>query len=460
MRITNTISGTREEFSPLAPPNVTMYSCGVTVYDDSHIGHARSLFIFDVMRRYLKFRGFNVRFIRNITDVEDKIIKRSRELSADWRALVDSCLESYRRDLQWLGISPADAEPRATDNIPDMISFIGRLIEKKAAYATRSGVYFSVRAFPGYGKLSGQSVDQMRAGSRIEPDEAKKDLLDFALWKKAKPDEPYWKSPWGEGRPGWHIECSVMSMKYLGVETLDIHAGGRDLIFPHHENEIAQSEALTKKPFARYWVHHGLLTIRGQKMSKSLGNFVTIKNFREKYASPDILKLFFLSVDYGHPIDYTEARIEEARQALDRIMVFLQRTEKSSGGGWEGNAEIETFRQDFVDAMDDDFGMPRALASVFELITATYKRLNEAAFVSAGRALVIDLLSILGISSAASASVAKPGEEEDIRELIAQRTEARKARDFASADRIRRQLEERGIIIEDTGEGTLWRRRI
>ncbi|MBU3958765.1 MAG: cysteine--tRNA ligase, partial [Candidatus Omnitrophica bacterium] len=298
--IYNSLTRKKEPFQPLNPPQVNMYTCGVTVYDDCHIGHARSLYIFDVIRRYLKYRDYKVNFVRNITDIDDKIIKRANELEIEWSELVQRYIASYKRDLGLLGIREGildkdKEEPRATGNIPEMVAYIKDLVDKGYAYVTDSGVYFSVRKFKDYGKLSGQGIDQMLSGARIEPNEDKQDPLDFALWKKSKPGEPSWPSMWGDGRPGWHIECSVMSQKFLKTDTLDIHAGGRDLIFPHHENEIAQSEALTGKPFAKYWIHHGLLTINGQKMAKSLGNFVTIKDFIAKYKIADFLKMFFLT---------------------------------------------------------------------------------------------------------------------------------------------------------------------
>src|SRR3989338_4347881 len=281
MKVYNTLTRKKEEFVPLNPPNVNIYTCGVTVYDESHIGHARSLYIFDVIRRYLEYKGFKVNFVRNITDIDDKIINRANELKIDWKELVKKYITRYYEDLELLGIQKGDFEPRATENIDDMIKYIKRLIDKGYAYAANTGVYFSVRKFAGYGKLSGQGIDQMLEGVRKDPDETKEAPIDFALWKISEPDEPFWESPWGKGRPGWHIECSVMSQKFLKQDTLDIHAGGRDLVFPHHENEAAQAEALTGKPFAKYWMHHGLLTINAQKMAKSSGNFVTIKSFME-----------------------------------------------------------------------------------------------------------------------------------------------------------------------------------
>ncbi|MFZ5799885.1 MAG: cysteine--tRNA ligase, partial [Candidatus Omnitrophota bacterium] len=291
--IYNSISRKKEEFFPLNAPKVNIYTCGVTVYDDCHIGHARSLYVFEVIRHYLKYRGFQVNFVRNITDIDDKIINKAKAEGADFSQITQRYIDSYYADLKALGMEKADCEPRATENIPEMIKHIQGLIEKEYAYAVSGEVYFSVKKFKGYGKLSGQSAEQMLEAVRIEKDPNKKDPLDFALWKKSAEDEPGWDSPWGRGRPGWHIECSVMSQKFLNTPTLDIHAGGRDLIFPHHENEIAQAEALSGKPFAKYWIHHGLLTINGQKMAKSLGNFVTVKDFLLKFP-PDVLKIFFL----------------------------------------------------------------------------------------------------------------------------------------------------------------------
>jgi cysteinyl-tRNA synthetase len=374
--IYNSLTRKKEELTPQNPPKVNIYTCGVTVYDESHIGHARSLYIFDVLRRYLKYRNFQVNFVRNVTDIDDKIINRAKETKTDWRGLVKKYIDRYYEDLRDLGIEKGDSEPRATENIPAMIKYIESLVNKGYAYVTDSGVYFSVRKFKDYGKLSGQGIDQMLTGVRKEPDETKDDPLDFALWKKSKPEEPYWDSPWGRGRPGWHIECSVMSQKFLKTDTLDIHAGGRDLIFPHHENEIAQVEALTGKPFAKYWIHHGLLTINGQKMAKSLGNFVTIKDFIAKHKDADLLKLFFLSAHYSHPIDYTEEKIEEAKQALERITILLTKTEQGVAGK-RNNAfkGIEELKNKFIEAMDDDFNTPQALAAIFVLCQEYNKRI-------------------------------------------------------------------------------------
>ncbi|MBU1125779.1 MAG: cysteine--tRNA ligase [Candidatus Omnitrophica bacterium] len=462
--IYNSLTRKKEEFIPLKAPLVNLYTCGVTVYDDCHIGHARSLYIFGVVRRYLASRGFKVCFVRNITDIDDKIINRAKELKTDWKELVGTYINRYHQDLDSLGIEKADYEPRATENIPEMIRYISVLIEKQYAYATPSGVYFNVRKFTGYGKLSGQSIDQMQTGARIESDETKQDPLDFALWKASKNDEPFWESPWGKGRPGWHIECSVMSQKFLKVDTLDIHAGGRDLIFPHHENETAQAEALTDRPFAKYWIHHGLLTINAQKMSKSLGNFVTIKDFMQRYGDADLLKLFFLSAHYAHPIDYTEEKIEEATRARERIMI-LKRKMAAVVEGFKPKStcqkitELKAVEDKFLAAMDDDFNTPEALASVFELVTITNKNIENEAFVAAAKETLRELTDILGLQLA----VAKDAEEApgDIEALISKRDQARKNKDFAESDRIRKELEARGIILEDSKDGkTVWRRKL
>ncbi|MFH1457544.1 MAG: cysteine--tRNA ligase [Candidatus Omnitrophota bacterium] len=457
IHIYNSLTRKKEEFIPLSPPGVNIYTCGVTVYDESHIGHARSLYIFDVIRRYLKYRGFRVHFVRNITDIDDKIIRRAQELKVDWKDLIKRYIGRYDEDLSSLGIEKADFEPRATENIPDMIRYVEDLVAKDYAYVTGSGVYFSVRKFKDYGKLSGQAVDRMYTGARIESDETKDDPLDFALWKKSKPDEPFWDSPWGRGRPGWHIECSVMSQKFLKTDTLDIHAGGRDLIFPHHENENAQAEALTGKPFAKYWIHHGLLTINGQKMAKSLGNFVTIKDFMEKYQDADLLKLFFLSVHYSHPVDYNDKKIEEAMQARERILILLDKIDKEASD--KKFQEIEEIRNKFISAMDEDFNTPQALAALFELVNAANKNIDDVNFLSSVKSLLVEFKDILGLKLQR-----KPGAEDlsaDVAALIEKRNAARKKGDFKEADKIRKELEDSGIILEDTKDGkTAWRKKL
>ena len=456
--IYNSLSRKKEEFIPLSPPKVNIYTCGVTVYDESHIGHARSLYIFDVIRRYLKYRGFKVNFVRNITDIDDKIINRANELKVDWKELVKKYIDRYYDDLKSLGIEKGDFEPRATENIPEMIKYIQGLIEKGFAYEAGGDVYFRVRKFSDYGKLSGQSIDQMETGVRIEPAEHKKDPLDFALWKKSKENEPFWESPWSRGRPGWHIECSVMSQKFLKTDTLDIHAGGRDLIFPHHENEIAQAEALTGKAFAKYWLHGGLLTINSQKMAKSLGNFVTIKDFMAKYKYAGLLKLFFLSAHYSSPIDYSEEKIAETKQALERISILLGKI--NSQKSERKFAEIEKIKDDFIKAMDDDFNTPQALACIFELVNLTNKNISNSEFASVAKNRLKELLNLLGLKLELDKTENTADEAKSIQDLIDRRSQLKKGKKFSEADKIRKDLEEKGIILEDTKDGTTWRRKL
>lgn len=461
--IYNSLTRKKEQFTPLKPREVNIYTCGVTVYDASHIGHARSLFIFDLIRRYLKYRKFKVKFVRNITDIDDKIINRALELKVDWRDLVEKYINSYYEDLVSLGIDRGDYEPRATENISEMIAYIGMLIQKGYAYQAKGDVYFNVRRFNDYGRLSGQGVDEMYKGVRIEPNELKKDPLDFALWKQSKENEPYWDSPWGRGRPGWHIECSVMSQKFLKTTTLDIHAGGRDLIFPHHENEIAQSQAFSGKPFAKYWIHHGLLTMNGQKMSKSSGNFITIRDFLIKYKDPDLLKLFFLTAHYSHPIDYTDGKIEEARAAKERIIIFLNKARQAKvrfSFFHMKCAKLRELRLKFIEKMDDDFNTPEALACIFEMVNLGNKNLNNPYILKEVREDVLKASGLLGLSLQVAESTDSLDDKTIDRKII-ERNSARKARDYALSDKIRKELEEKGVILEDLKDGTTgWRRKL
>ncbi|MGA2775684.1 MAG: cysteine--tRNA ligase [Candidatus Omnitrophota bacterium] len=467
--IYNSLTRKKEEFLPIKPPEVNIYTCGVTVYDESHIGHGRSLYIFDIIRRYLAYRDFKVRFIRNITDIDDKIINRANELKIDWQGLVRKYIDSYYADLKVLGVEKGDAEPRATENIPEMIKYIQGLIEKGFAYEAGGDVYFNVRKFPAYGKLSGQNIEQMESGARIDPSEHKKDPLDFALWKASKLDEPSWDSPWGNGgRPGWHIECSVMSQKFLKTDTLDIHAGGRDLIFPHHENEIAQAEALTDKPFAKYWIHHGLLTINGQKMSKSLGNFITIKNVLARYPA-DILKIFYLQAHYSSPIDFSWGKMDEAKKAYERIDILMRRLDREFGTRdlskviTGGMGAIGQFKDKFIEYMDDDFNTPRALSVLFDIVNRCnieldsndeYKNFK----LRYAMDIIKEIADIFGLTFSKEVS----GEISDMKIAVAitLREQLKKEKKYSEADQIRRELEGRGIILEDTKDGTTWRRKI
>jgi len=453
--IYNTLARKKEEFKPQNPSEVKMYTCGVTVYDECHIGHARSLYIFDVIRRYLEYRGYKVRFVRNITDIDDKIINKAKELGISAGEVAEKFAASYREDLKLLGIGMADQEPKATENIQDMTRHIQGLIDKGYAYESGGDVYFSVRKFKDYGKLSGQSLDQIMAGARIEPGENKIDPLDFALWKKSKEEEPFWDSPWGRGRPGWHIECSTMSMKHLNTETLDIHGGGRDLIFPHHENEIAQSEALTGKTFAKYWLHHGLLTINGQKMAKSLGNFVTVKDFINQYRDADILKLFFLSTHYSNPIDYTDEKIGEAKKQKKSFDEFFDKVNSWSSlksrikvvSSSEDKNKIDDICIRFEQAMDDDFNTPMALASLFELIDLSL------GFISSDKEEIFNYAKLkLGkffkIFGLTVKSIKIP---EEAKKMLEERDNARKIKDFEKADKIREEIKKKfKLIVSDT----------
>jgi len=464
IQIYNSLSGKKEDFIPLSGMDVKMYTCGITVYDRSHIGHARSLYVFDVIRRYLKFRGFNVTFVRNITDIDDKIIDRANETKRTAQDVSEEQIRLYYEDLKALGVPPGDVEPKATDNIPDMIAHIQGLIGKGFAYAIPGGdVYFDVRAFKDYGKLSGQSIDKMHEAVRIEKDSKKKDPLDFVLWKSSKPGEPTWDSPWGPGRPGWHIECSCMSMKHLHAKTLDIHAGGRDLIFPHHENEIAQSEALTGVPFANYWIHHGLLTINGQKMSKSSGNFITIQQALEKY-SVDEIKMFFLFSHYASNIDFSEEKVLEARKALGKFDVLFYR---ASGLLKGKNIEpvqagfISKYKHEFIQAMDDDFNTPKALAALFNLINDTNLYIDQNSDDPNYLGVIYHAVDILESLARDILSLFLQEKEKEIpaelKVLLEERVQARELKNFKRSDELRVMLREKGVAVEDGKNGQTWR---
>lgn len=463
VQIYNSLTKKKEEFVPIHGNTVKMYTCGVTVYDQCHIGHARSLYVFDVIRRYLQFRGFKVEFVRNITDVDDKIIQKAIELKKTSKDVSEEQIRLYYEDMNALGVSQADIEPKATENIPEMIAHIQGLIDKGFAYVSKGDVYFNVRQFADYGKLSGQSIDKMMEAVRIEKDSDKKDPLDFALWKSSKPGEPTWDSPWGPGRPGWHIECSCMSMKHLKTQTLDIHAGGRDLIFPHHENEVAQSEAFTGKPFAKYWIHHGLLTINGQKMSKSLGNFITIKDALAKY-TPDEVKMFFLFSHYTSSIDYSEEKMQESRKALAKFdVLFWKASELLKDKDVEASQAdfILKHKQEFLDAMDDDFNTPKALAALFNLINDTNKFIDEKKDDSHYLGVIyhaVDILENLGRQIFGLFLQEKDKElTDDLKRLLEERVAVRAAKNFKRSDELRDLLKTKGVAVEDTKSGQTWR---
>lgn len=463
LKIFNTLSGEKELFVPLTAGRVLIYVCGVTVYDSSHVGHARSLITFDAIFRYLKFSGYRVEFVRNFTDVDDKIINKANDEKVGWEKITERYIEEYYRDGEMLGLLQPTAEPRATMHIPEIIALIQRLEAKELAYRIGGDVYFPVQDFPGYGKLSRKKIEELEAGARVEIDERKKSPLDFALWKSSKPGEPTWDSPWGPGRPGWHIECSAMSTKYLG-QPFDIHGGGRDLMFPHHENEIAQSEGAFGQALARYWIHNGLLTVNGEKMSKSLGNYFTIQEILEAHDAA-ALRHLFMGSHYRSPMDFSTEALEEAGRATDRIHEALERAGPSLKR--EANVIPEAGLMDaFRREMDDDFNTPRALALIFDEARALNRLLDEKKLKgvegrAAGLRAMCDALGLLHTGYferkkerwLARQSVARG----EIETLIKQRERARVDKNWPVADRIRQQLSDKGIMIEDTPEGTLWK---
>jgi len=470
--IYNTLSRKKEEFVPLKPGKIGIYVCGITAYDYCHMGHARSGIVFDTIVKYLRYLGYDVLFVRNFTDVDDKIINRAKKEGKSASEIAEYFIKAFYEDMETLGVAKADIEPRATRHIAEMIALIKRLLNKGYAYEVNGNVYFSVECFPHYGKLSGRSLDEMLAGARVEVDPQKKHPLDFALWKRAKPGEPWWESPWGKGRPGWHLECSAMSMKYLG-ETFDIHGGGQDLIFPHHENEIAQSEAATGKQFVRYWIHHGFLMVNKEKMSKSLGNFFTIREVTTSF-HPEAIRLFFLTHHYRSPIDFSEQALKEATSALEKIYLSLKRAQEIAGKTEDFNPEHfkdEPFYQELIkieekikEAMNDDFNTALALSHFFNSIKILNVYIGE-------KSIRKDILiwaikkikewgEIFGICQCAPTDFLTQGVSisvKEIEKLIAKRAEARKRRDWATADAIREELKKAGIILEDTPKGTTWR---
>ncbi len=463
IQIFNSLTREKEAFIPLEDGKVKMYVCGPTVYNYIHIGNARPVIVYDTVRKYLQYRGYEVTYVSNFTDVDDKIIKAANELGEDVSELTERFIHAYFADVEALGCSRADAHPRVTEHMKEIIGFIEVLIEKGYAYESQGDVYYRTRKFEGYGKLSHQSVDDLKVGARIERGEKKENPLDFALWKAAKPNEIYWESPWGIGRPGWHIECSVMAREILG-DTIDIHAGGQDLTFPHHENEIAQSEARTGKTFARYWMHNGYINIDNEKMSKSLGNFVLVNDIR-KEIDPQVLRFFMLSVHYRNPINYSRELVEQAEAGLERIRTsyenILHRLNNTANLGDQDdvwNHKMNEIKEQFEIAMDDDFNTANGIAAIFELskLANTYLLEKQTSSVVLNNFIELfdSLMGVLGI-------VLKKEEEvldAEIDALIEERTKARKERNFARADEIRDQLKAMNIILEDTAQGIRWKR--
>jgi len=465
----NTLTQKKEEFKPQSAGKVKMYVCGTTPYDHCHLGHARCYVVFDVIRKYLEYKGYDVIYIQNFTDVDDKIIKRAQELGSKAKEIAEKYIREYFEVMNRLNIREANFYPKTTEHIEEMIKLIQKLIDRGYAYAINGDVYFEVAKFNGYGKLSHRNREEMQAGARIEVDKRKRNPLDFALWKSAKPGEPCWESPWGRGRPGWHIECSAMSMGYLG-NSFDIHGGGQDLIFPHHENEIAQSEAVTEKSFVSYWLHNGFVTVNREKMSKSLGNFFTLTEIYEKY-SPEVVRLFLISQHYRSPIDFSDDKLEEARKSLERFRNTLEniefllkglKAEKKSNLPQGDDSTLLEAKEKFVTAMDDDFNTARALGHIFDLAGKANKIMAERnpnlSFLLAAERALTGMGSLLGFVK--GKAVEKAGIDEfQIEMLIDERNAARRKRDWEKADKIRSDLEKIEVILEDTPVGTRWKYR-
>ena len=463
IQIFNSLSRQKEPFVPLEEGKVKMYVCGPTVYNYIHIGNSRPVIVYDTVRRYFQYAGYDVKFVSNFTDVDDKIIKTANELGEEVFELTERFIAAYFDDISALGCKKADAHPRVTEHMEDIIEFIKVLVEKGYAYESQGDVYYRTRKFNGYGKLSHQSIDDLQVGARIEVGEKKEDPLDFALWKAAKPGEIFWASPWGDGRPGWHIECSVMAREHLG-DTIDIHAGGQDLTFPHHENEIAQSEAHNDKTFANYWMHNGYINIDNEKMSKSLGNFILVNDIRQQI-DPQVLRFFMLSVHYRHPINFAQDLVEAAKNGLERIRTAyanvqhrLSATANLAEEKDEWLAKIEEQKTLFEEAMNDDFNTANAISVLFELARLANVYLQEAN--TAEEVLKAFLTVMDAIADVLGVGFAKEQEllDEEIEALLAERVEARKNRDFARSDEIRDHLLNMNIILEDTRQGTRWKR--
>lgn len=464
MKIYNTMTKQKEEFKPLEDGKVKMYVCGPTVYNFFHIGNGRTFIVFDTVRRYLEYRGYEVKFVQNFTDIDDKMIKRANEEHISVKEVGDKYISEYYKDADGLNIERATVNPRATEYIQDIIEFVSELIDKGYAYESAGDVYFSTKKFKGYGKLSGQNLEELQVGAsnRVDLDEKKQDPMDFAIWKAQKPGEPAWESPWGMGRPGWHIECSCMAKKLLG-ESIDIHAGGMDLAFPHHENEIAQSEALTGKPFANYWMHSAYINVNNQKMSKSLNNFATARDVLKEY-SADVIRFYMLSAHYRVQINFSKELLDSAKASVDRLYNAINNLEnlldevkndKMTEEEEKYYDSLGEYRQKYIQKMDDDFNTADAITVLFELTKSANTNIN----IDSSKELiqkVLDFIRELGKPLGILQESTKVNLEDEIEELINKRQEARKNRDFAMADKIRDDLKARGIILEDTPQGVRW----
>ena len=464
MKVYNTLTRKKEELVPITPGEIKMYACGPTVYNYIHIGNARPLCIFDILRRYLEYRGYKVTFVQNFTDIDDKIIRRANEEHIDFSEISERYIKEFWTDADGLNVRHATVNPKATENIDAIIHIISTLIEKGYAYEAQGDVYFSTEKFKDYGKLSHQPLEDLEAGARIMVGEVKREPMDFAVWKAAKPGEPAWDSPWGKGRPGWHIECSAMNWRYLG-DTIDIHCGGQDLIFPHHENEIAQSECFTGKPFAHYWMHNGYINVDNVKMSKSLGNFFTVRDVAEKYGYEPI-RYLLISAQYRSPINYSTDIIEQCIAALNRLYTCRDSLDfelkNAADAEHDGDKAIidgfDKYREQFISAMDDDLNTADAIASIFELVrdinTNVVGKTPSKALVEGAIAMFDELTGVLGLVYNRKTETL----DSDVEALIEARTNARKEKNWAEADRIRDQLKEMGIVLEDTAQGVKWHR--
>ncbi|MGN1049652.1 MAG: cysteine--tRNA ligase [Selenomonadaceae bacterium] len=475
LKVYNTLTKKKEEFKPQEPGKASMYVCGVTPYNYPHIGNARPFVTWDVIKRYLRKSGYEVKHIQNFTDMDDKIIKAANTEGVEWNVITDRYIKGYFESIDALNVQRADIYPKVTEHIPDIIAMVEKIIENGYGYVVDGDVYFSVESFPEYGKLSGRKLEDMQAGARVEVDTRKKNPMDFALWKSAKPGEPYWESPWGKGRPGWHIECSTMSLKYLG-ETFDFHGGGSDLIFPHHENEIAQSQCSCGNcnSFAQYWLHNGFITIDGEKMSKSLNNFFTVPEILEEYPG-EVVRFFILRTHYRSPLDFDRDRIKEAHAGLQRLRNTLELGESLSDRAGNTDADVELAQMadkamaDFCEAMDDDFNTALAIGYMFtlskEINIYANNVINKGAAYDKGHFEHVmdvyrDMAKVIGIFEGSLEMPVKEGElsPEAIEPLIAERAEAKKAKNWARADEIRDSLKEQGIILEDSAAGTKWKK--
>ncbi|MDY2821629.1 MAG: cysteine--tRNA ligase [Oscillospiraceae bacterium] len=464
MKVYNTLTRKKEELVPITPGEIKIYACGPTVYNYIHIGNARPLCIFDILRRYLEYRGYNVKFVQNFTDIDDKIIRRANEEHVDFSEISERYIKEFWTDADGLNVRHATINPKATENIDAIIQIISTLIEKGYAYEAQGDVYFSTEKFKDYGKLSHQPLEDLEAGARIMVGEVKREPMDFAVWKAAKPGEPAWDSPWGKGRPGWHIECSAMNWRYLG-DTIDIHCGGQDLIFPHHENEIAQSECFTGKPFAHYWMHNGYINVDNVKMSKSLGNFFTVRDVAEKYGYEPI-RYLLISAQYRSPINYSTDIIEQCIAALNRLYTCRDSLDfelkNAADAEHDGDKAVidgfDKYREQFIAAMDDDLNTADAIASIFELVrdinTNVVGKTPSKALVEGAIAMFDELTGVLGLVYNRKTETL----DSDVEALIEARTNARKEKNWAEADRIRDQLKEMGIVLEDTAQGVKWHR--